>query len=184
MTPQNLLVERSRARSSRLTRIALIARLRVNAHRQPGVSRGDELTSTISSTIVDGYETRSSARCTASERHDPVFWTYSDDGPLSAVDQIRYEDKGFHNIPSLLSPDEVSGCYNEISRLASSPALQGDRRIVRERDNGEVRSIFDVHLLSDVVARIARRPDILAMMRQIPRIQRLGARAQAAVPNA
>ena len=102
-----------------------------------------------------------------SERHDPVVWTNRENGPLTAPELMRYEYKGFHNIQSVLSADEVSSCYSEISRLADSPALQGDPRIIRERDYGEVRSIFDVHLLSDIVGRIARSPDVLAMMRQI-----------------
>ncbi|KAA0021291.1 ectoine hydroxylase [Antrihabitans cavernicola] len=119
------------------------------------------------STVVDNYATRNGDKCTKIARHDPVVWRPEYPGPLTAPDLVRYEDKGFHNIHDALSVSEIASCYNEISRLANSVDLQDDPRIVREKSSGEVRTIFDVHLLSEVVASIARRPDFLALARQI-----------------
>lgn len=118
-------------------------------------------------TVVDQYATRNGDECSRAERLDPVVWGLDNPGPLTAPDLVRYEDKGFHNLHEALSVTEVASCYAEISRLANSAELHDDPRVVREKASGEVRTIFDVHLLSDVVAEIARRPDILAMVRQI-----------------
>ncbi|MBJ8346811.1 ectoine hydroxylase [Antrihabitans sp. YC2-6] len=115
---------------------------------------------------ADQYPTRTGTACTVSGRADPVVWgTWN--GPLTPPELARYDDKGFHVAPRALSADDVAACYSEIGRLARSPQLEQDSRVVREQGTGDVRSIFDVHLLSGLVADIASRPNIAGMAQQI-----------------
>ncbi|WP_068273768.1 ectoine hydroxylase [Aldersonia kunmingensis] len=121
----------------------------------------------MTATVADRYLTRHGAECTSAARPDPVVWGKGAVGPLTDADLLRFETKGFHNMPGALSADEVRECYDEITRLANLPELQGDSRVVRESSSGEVRSVFDVHLLSELVSRIARRRDLLGIVQQI-----------------
>lgn len=126
------------------------------------------MTGTMAMTdTLDRYPTRRGATCAVADRLDPVVWGPGKHGPLRDVEVARYEDKGFHVSPQVLTATEVAECYAEIDRLANSPALADDSRVVRERGSGDVRSIFDVHLMSDVVDEISRRPSVLGVAQQI-----------------
>jgi ectoine hydroxylase len=127
------------------------------------------MTATVADTtssMADRYLTRTGTETTTSPRQDPVVWG-SEAGPLNQADLLRFDTKGFHNVSGVLAADEISACYDEISRLANSAELQGDPRVIRESESGEVRSIFDVHLLSDVVSAVSRRRDVLDLVQQI-----------------
>ncbi|MFH5228634.1 ectoine hydroxylase [Antrihabitans spumae] len=124
-------------------------------------------TSTPNTIATDLYPTRKGPVCTVVDRPDPVVWSGLTDGSLHAAELARYEDKGFHVMPSVLSSGEVAACYSEIGRLATSPDLAADPRVIREQGTGDVRSIFDVHLLSSMVAEVARRPNVLGVAQQI-----------------
>ncbi|MCX5045688.1 ectoine hydroxylase [Aldersonia sp. NBC_00410] len=121
----------------------------------------------MTATVTDRYLTRNGAETTSIVRQDPVVWGKGAEGPLTDADLLRFETKGFHNIATALTDDEVRACYDEISRLANRPELQDDPRVIRESGAGQVRSIFDVHLLSDIVSAVARRRDLLDLVRQI-----------------
>ncbi|MBF6330371.1 ectoine hydroxylase [Nocardia transvalensis] len=117
--------------------------------------------------IDDRYPTRQSADVELLDRHDPVVWGTADGGPLSHRQLADYDTAGFHVEESLLGESDVADCLAEMTRLAEDEELRHDDRLIRENGDGEVRSIFEVHLLSTVVFDIMRRPAVLDVARQI-----------------
>ncbi len=114
--------------------------------------------------VKDDYPTRNRIVPESIVRMDPVVWG-SSPGPLdpSAVD--TYETRGFHTTEALLAANDVGNLLEETSRLGRE--LGNDERVVREHASGDVRSIFDVHRLSDLVDSIIRRPGIAGIARQL-----------------
>ncbi|MFZ2178627.1 MAG: ectoine hydroxylase [Rhodococcus sp. (in: high G+C Gram-positive bacteria)] len=122
--------------------------------------------------VADHYPTRDRSECTLSIRQDPVTWSNPNrhdrgSGPLTAHQLAGYDTRGFHSTDALIPPREVFDLVDEMKRLAQTDTLRGDDRMVRENGDGAVRSVFDVHRLSDVVDKIIRRPEILGIARQI-----------------
>jgi ectoine hydroxylase len=74
---------------------------------------------------------------------------------------------GYTIINGLLSPAEVATHTAEITRLAALPELAGDERVVTENSGEQLRSIFDVHRLSDPIAALAADPRLAGRARQI-----------------
>ncbi|MFD4367176.1 ectoine hydroxylase [Rhodococcus sp. NPDC058521] len=122
--------------------------------------------------VADHYPTRDRNECTVSQRHDPVTWFESNrdtptKGPLSPREIADYDSRGFHSSEALVPTRDVFDLKDEMTRLAQDRRLVGDGRVVRENGDGEVRSVFDVHLLSSVVDEIVRRPEVVGIARQI-----------------
>ncbi|AOW93379.1 ectoine hydroxylase [Rhodococcus sp. WMMA185] len=122
--------------------------------------------------VADSYPTRDRNECTLLLREDPVTWfdPLTGDpkpGPLSAAQLEDYDRRGYHCADKIIPPQDVFDLLDEMTRLAETDTLQGDARVVRENGNGDVRSIFDVHRLSDVVDEIVRRPEVVGIARQI-----------------
>jgi ectoine hydroxylase len=115
--------------------------------------------------VKDEYPTRSRAKCESSVRPDPVVWGSATDGPLDAAAVAEYDRRGFHTAEALLAANDVGNLLEETSRLGRE--LGDDERVVREQGSGDVRSVFDVHRLSDLVGSIVRRPEITGIARQL-----------------
>ncbi len=122
--------------------------------------------------VADNYPTRDRNECTMTVRQDPVTWfdpkrgdTRS--GPLTASQIADYDKRGYHSADAIIPPRDVFDLVDEMTRLADTDTLRGDNRIVRENSDGAVRSVFDVHRLSDVVDEIIRRPEVVGIARQI-----------------
>src|SRR5699024_9478103 len=97
----------------------------------------------------DRYPTRLvDAEPTPIPRRDPVIWG-DHDGPLSA-DQIgSFDQDGYLSFPRLVSGDEAAELLDEAQRLATDPSRRDDERNVFEPDGDQVRSIFEVHRISE-----------------------------------
>jgi ectoine hydroxylase len=121
----------------------------------------------LSTVLADRYPTRRITEPEPVPRQDPVVWGEPDDGPMTEPELTDYDNTGFHTIESLITPTDVEHCLAEMDRLARDPVLQDDDRVVREDGVGDVRSIFEVHRASCVVADLLRRPTILDCARQI-----------------
>jgi ectoine hydroxylase len=117
--------------------------------------------------IEDSYPTRIAGNAEMIERRHPSVWGAEDYGPMDAAALRSHEDKGFSIETGLLSPAEVQGYWQELVRLSGDQRLKADERVITERRSGEVRSIFDVHKLSDLVAELVRDPRVLDRARQI-----------------
>ena len=115
---------------------------------------------------TDNYPTRTVQRTELIERVDPTVWS-TDPGPMDSAELAAHDADGYTIIPDLLSPAEVQTFWQELGRLSSDPELVADERTIVEKQSQQVRSIFEVHLISDLIAELVRDPRILDRARQI-----------------
>ncbi|MFJ4436624.1 ectoine hydroxylase [Streptomyces sp. NPDC088923] len=117
--------------------------------------------------ITDLYPTRGKTEV-STPRQDPVVWSAPGTrGPISAGDLASFEENGFHAIPELLTPDEVSVYRAELDRLVADPAIRADERSIVEPQSQEIRSVFEIHKISEVFANLVRDERLLDRARQI-----------------
>lgn len=115
----------------------------------------------------DLYPTRYSATPEFIEREDPVAWPGVDSGPIEPATLASYDAKGFLTVDQLLSPAEVQSYWQELERLTADPKIRADERTIVEKSSNEVRSIFEVHKFSEVIAELAADPRVLDRAQQI-----------------
>ncbi|KUN78665.1 ectoine hydroxylase [Streptomyces bungoensis] len=117
--------------------------------------------------VKDLYPTRGTSEVTV-PRQDPVVWGSPDTpGPVSTTDLQTYERDGFLTVDQLITPDEVEVYRRELDRLVSDPAIRADERSVVEPRSKEIRSVFEVHRISEVFARLVRDERVVGRARQI-----------------
>ncbi len=125
-----------------------------------------EITETQTATRpVDVYRTRLASRSQIEPRPHPVVWGEAAHGPLSQQQVRDYEARGYHTAEGVLSDQDIATCLAEVE--AVTDRLGEDERVVRESSNGEVRSLFAVHRLSEAIAEICSRPEIVGVAEQI-----------------
>lgn len=115
---------------------------------------------------ADRYPTRVADRPLLIERAEPAVWS-SDPGLLTAEELTSHERDGFVTVPQLLTPDEVDRYSAELDRLATDPAVMADERTIVEKSSQQVRSIFEVHRLSDAIAELVVDERVAGRARQI-----------------
>ncbi|WP_019545557.1 ectoine hydroxylase [Streptomyces sulphureus] len=116
---------------------------------------------------ADLYPTRGATEV-ATPRMDPVVWSEpGTSGPIEASDLAGFERDGFLAVDQLLTPDEVAECGRELGRLTSDPEIRADERSIVEPKSDEIRSVFEVHKISEVFAKLVRDPRVLDRARQI-----------------
>ncbi|WP_324785453.1 ectoine hydroxylase [Streptomyces sp. H51] len=117
--------------------------------------------------VKDLYPTRGTGEVTV-PRQDPVVWGSPDTpGPISTADLQEYERDGFLTVDRLIAPDEVEVCRRELERLVRDPAVRADERSVVEPRSKEIRSVFEVHRISEVFADLVRDERVVGRARQI-----------------
>ncbi|GAB09593.1 ectoine hydroxylase [Gordonia araii NBRC 100433] len=115
--------------------------------------------------LADAYRTRLREHVDITPRPDPVVWGSGNPGPLSFGQLADYDRRGYHTAESVLSDDDIETCRREVAVITDR--LGDDERVIRERSNGDVRSVFAVHRLSDAIARICARDEVVGVARQI-----------------
>lgn len=116
---------------------------------------------------ADLYPTRGATEV-ATPRMDPVVWSEpGTPGPIAAADLAGYERDGFLTIDQLITPDEVDVYRRELERLTSEPVLRADERSIVEPKSQEIRTVFEVHKISEVFAGLVRDPRVVGRARQI-----------------
>ncbi|WP_103545302.1 ectoine hydroxylase [Streptomyces sp. SM1] len=122
---------------------------------------------TTTTNVTDLYPTRGATEV-ATPRQDPVVWGGPDTpGPVSAGDLQSLDRDGFLAIDQLIGPDEVSVYRHELERLIADPAVRADDRSIIEPQSKEIRSVFEVHRISEVFANLVRDERIVGRARQI-----------------
>jgi ectoine hydroxylase len=101
------------------------------------------------------------------ERTHPTVWGTESGGPIDAATLAGHDARGYSIVQGLLSPAEVQGYWQELVRLSSDEELKRDERVITEKVSGEVRSIFEVHRLSGLIAELVRDPRVLDRARQL-----------------
>ncbi|MGW4238983.1 ectoine hydroxylase [Streptomyces sp. NPDC004749] len=116
---------------------------------------------------TDLYPTRGAAEV-LTPRQDPVVWSAPDaPGPIDPVDLGAFERDGFLTVDQLIGADEVALYRAELDRLVSDPAVRADERSIIEPQSREVRSVFEVHRISEVFANLVRDERVVGRARQI-----------------
>ncbi|MFF8601298.1 ectoine hydroxylase [Streptomyces sp. NPDC015232] len=116
---------------------------------------------------VDLYPTRGTQEQLIG-RKDPVVWSDpGTPGPFWARELEEFERDGFLTVDELVTPDEVVELRAELDRLIADPAVRADERAIVEPRSQEIRSVFEVHRISQVFARLAADPRIVGRARQI-----------------
>ncbi|WP_042166367.1 ectoine hydroxylase [Streptomyces sp. NBRC 110035] len=117
--------------------------------------------------VPDLYPTRGHTEV-LTPRQDPVVWGAPDaPGPIAPVDLGSFERDGFLAIDQLITDDEVAVYRDELNRLVSDPAIRADDRSIVEPQSKEIRSVFEVHRISEVFARLVRDERVVGRARQI-----------------
>lgn len=124
-------------------------------------------TTSVEPTARDDYPTRAGATTRRIARHEPVVWPGVTSGPLSADDLREYERDGFHTIDRLIGDDEVAVLRAELDRMCADPGMRADERVIREPGSDVVRSVFEIHRISDVMAELVADPRLVERARQI-----------------
>lgn len=89
-------------------------------------------------------------------RHDPVVRTgWSAKAPITARQAVQFEQDGYIVLEDLFSQEEVAFLQGAAGELLGDPAALNDETIVTEPHSDEVRSIFEIHRQSAVMARLA-----------------------------
>lgn len=116
---------------------------------------------------IDLYPTRGATEV-AIERQDPVVWSKPGaPGPIGSQDLADYERDGFLAIDQLITPDEVKVYRGELERLIADPEIRSNPRSIVEPASQEIRSVFEVHKLSEIFAGLVRDPRVVGRARQI-----------------
>jgi ectoine hydroxylase len=116
----------------------------------------------------DRYFTRVSPTPALIDRVEPAVWgDPAGAGMFGAQELAAHERDGFVQVPQLLAPEEVAGYAAELDRLATDPAVRRDERCVVEKSSNEVRSIFEVHRISEAIARLVADERVAGRARQI-----------------
>ncbi|MFC3576124.1 ectoine hydroxylase [Streptomyces yaanensis] len=118
-------------------------------------------------TVTDLYPTRGTTEVSI-PRQDPVVWgAPGTPGPISLTDLQTYERDGFLTVDELLTEDEVAVYRQELRRLLTDPAIRADERSIVEPRSKEIRSVFEVHRISEVFAGLVRDERVVRRARQI-----------------
>ncbi|MFF9893996.1 ectoine hydroxylase [Streptomyces longispororuber] len=116
---------------------------------------------------ADLYPTRGTEEVLI-DRKDPVVWSApGTPGPFTDEDLAAFERDGFRAVDELITPDEVRTYHAELERLINDPEMRADERSIVEPRSREIRSIFEVHKISEVFARLAADPRVVGRARQI-----------------
>ncbi|MFI1012139.1 ectoine hydroxylase [Streptomyces sp. NPDC020965] len=116
---------------------------------------------------TDLYPTRGVGEV-VTPRQDPVVWSAPGaPGPIVPTELTEYERDGFLAVEDLISDDEVALYRTEMERLIADPAVRADERSIIEPKSQDVRSVFEVHRLSEVFAALVRDERVVGRARQI-----------------
>lgn len=115
----------------------------------------------------DRYPTRSSQKIGPIERTEPTVWPGGIGGPIDSATLASYDARGYLVVKDLLSQAEVRTYEQELRRLTDEKALKTDERVILEKNSGEIRSIFEVHRISPLIAELVCDPRVVDRARQL-----------------
>jgi ectoine hydroxylase len=124
------------------------------------------MTATLERT-PDAYPTRVAGGPKEIGREEAVVWGEAGDGPLDAEELGGFDAKGYLSVEELVSAQEVARFRAELERLSQDPAVRADERTVVEAKSQEVRSVFEVHRISEVFDALVRDERVVGRARQI-----------------
>nr|AMY57974.1 ectoine dioxygenase subunit D [Streptomyces sp. WS038] len=116
---------------------------------------------------ADLYPTRGTAEV-PTPRKDPVVWSQPGTaGPFEPSELSDPERDGFFAIGELLTPEEVAVYRAELDRLVLDPTMRADPRSIVEPKSQDVRTVFEVHKISEVFAKLVSPPRVVGRARHL-----------------
>ncbi len=116
----------------------------------------------------DLYLSRTDRDAAIIARQDPVVYGGGTYAAGASHEQIAaFERDGFLFLEEFFSPQEVAALMREVERMAVDPAIRQREEVIREPGSNAVRSIFRVHEISPVLARLSRDARLVNIARQI-----------------
>jgi ectoine hydroxylase len=91
----------------------------------------------------------------------------ADSGPLRPDELRRFQQDGFLVRQQLLDEATVDRLLHEVERIADDPELASSDRVIREPGGEAVRSVFEVHGLSALMAEIVTDSRLVDAARQL-----------------
>ncbi len=117
--------------------------------------------------VTDLYPTRGAQEMTV-PRQDPVVWGSPDGpGPIQPQDLGAFARDGFLAVDQLITPEEVQVYRRELDRLVADPEIRADERSIVEPRTQEIRSVFEVHRISELFAHLVADERVVGRARQI-----------------
>jgi len=119
--------------------------------------------------ISDNYRSRTNKDSAIISRREPVVYSNVEAIANESTKSIvhGFERDGYALIEDLFSEEEVSSWDAEIQSLAATEDIKKRDESFLEPGSTNVRSIFRVHTLSDLVDRLVRDPRLLDLARTI-----------------
>jgi len=114
----------------------------------------------------DHYPTRLDNPTGPIARIEPTVWGQASDGPLDDADLGRVATNGYLLKPDTVGPDWLQPLAEELDRVGTD-ATPGDPRVIREPDDGSIRSVFQPHLFSELIAEVITLDTVLPVARQL-----------------
>ena len=106
--------------------------------------------------MTDLYPSRHAPRADMLPRRDRVVHSeWSADAPISADQAARFDRDGFIVLENLFTDAEITFLQRAATRLLGDASALDAETIVTEPQSDEIRSIFEIHRQSDVMARLA-----------------------------
>jgi ectoine hydroxylase len=107
--------------------------------------------------VEDIYPSRQTAKPEMLPRRDPVLHSqWSNSAPLSQEQARQFERDGYLVLEDVFAPEELTFLQEETGRLLSDPSALDPDTVITEPGGKEIRSIFEIHAQSALMARLAR----------------------------
>lgn len=118
--------------------------------------------------VVDHWPSRREATPRWLPRNTRTARTpWSRDAPLTAVQQLKFEEDGFLVLDGIFSDAEIALLQQELTRLRADQSSLDPDTIIREPSDDAIRSIFAIHRQSSVFRRLAHDYRLVAIARHI-----------------
>lgn len=110
-------------------------------------------------------------------RQDPVVYSHPSQNsqshndhplpPISPEDIQFYRDNGYLIVNNLFTQEEITDMQSELTRLSGLSTKTADPRFILEKDEQEVRSIFEVHVISKRFEQLSEDPRLTRIARYL-----------------
>ena len=115
--------------------------------------------------VDDRYPTRLDHAIAPIPRSEPTVWGGAWDGPLSSAELERFSAAGYLIQDGTLGDDWLPPLRHELDRIGAELGSD-DPRLIRE-PGGTIRSVFEPHLISELVAEVIELDTVLPVARHL-----------------
>jgi len=106
--------------------------------------------------MTDIYPSRRAPQAEIRPRLDPVVHSgWNADAPVTREQAEQFDRDGYLVLDDLFTEDEIAFLQGETGRLLAEPAALAPETVVSEPGGAEIRSIFEIHVQSRALARLA-----------------------------